>query len=143
MHSAAGIESSLEDPNPFLDFDYPDFSGFLSPLAPRHYTTPIFKILFWWIVRVFIILTWIGGSPVERPFYEIGQITRALYFIYFIFLGTLYFILPLGSTFDLSITFLDSYPHFLSPPYFLKVGKLAGVHFDDMYSITGRDNFLF
>ena len=69
----------------------------LTPLSPSHYTTPLFKILFWGIISIFIILTWIGGRPVESPYYEIGQITRGLYFMYFIFLGLLYYQVPLGT----------------------------------------------
>ena len=42
---------------------------------------PIYKIFFWTFVVNAIILYWIGGSPVETPYYEIGQISTTYYFI--------------------------------------------------------------
>ena len=42
------------------------------------------KLIFWLIIRSFIILTWIGGRPVEEPFIIIGQITTIFYFSYFV-----------------------------------------------------------
>jgi len=45
---------------------------------------PYSKVIFWFIVRVFIILTWIGANPVESPLLEIGQFFRGIYFILFI-----------------------------------------------------------
>lgn len=45
---------------------------------------PINKILFWIIVRIVTLLTWIGARPVEDPYIITGQILTVLYFIYFI-----------------------------------------------------------
>lgn len=45
---------------------------------------PIRQILFWVLVRSWLILTWIGGRPVEAPYVLIGQLATATYFIYFI-----------------------------------------------------------
>ena len=45
---------------------------------------PINQILFWLLVRTFILLTWIGGCPVEAPYELIGQILTGIYFIYYI-----------------------------------------------------------
>nr|YP_010597272.1 cytochrome b [Paramesotriton longliensis]WAK99117.1 cytochrome b [Paramesotriton longliensis] len=42
------------------------------------------QILFWLLTANALILTWIGGMPVEPPFTEIGQITSILYFLLFI-----------------------------------------------------------
>nr|ADA72088.1 cytochrome b [Paramesotriton labiatus]AKQ12957.1 cytochrome b [Pachytriton granulosus]AKQ13079.1 cytochrome b [Pachytriton granulosus]AKQ13080.1 cytochrome b [Pachytriton granulosus] len=42
------------------------------------------QILFWLLVANTLILTWIGGMPVEPPFTEIGQIASILYFLLFI-----------------------------------------------------------
>nr|ADA72107.1 cytochrome b [Pachytriton brevipes]AKQ13018.1 cytochrome b [Pachytriton brevipes]AKQ13019.1 cytochrome b [Pachytriton brevipes] len=42
------------------------------------------QILFWLLVANTLILTWIGGMPVEPPFTEIGQIASVLYFLLFI-----------------------------------------------------------
>nr|YP_010597285.1 cytochrome b [Paramesotriton maolanensis]WAK99156.1 cytochrome b [Paramesotriton maolanensis] len=42
------------------------------------------QILFWLLTANALVLTWIGGMPVEPPFTEIGQITSILYFLLFI-----------------------------------------------------------
>nr|BBV24585.1 cytochrome b [Cynops pyrrhogaster] len=42
------------------------------------------QTLFWLLVANTLILTWIGGMPVEPPFTEIGQIASVLYFLLFI-----------------------------------------------------------
>nr|QVL28824.1 cytochrome b [Mallota bellus] len=45
---------------------------------------PINQILFWYMVTIVILLTWIGARPVENPFVIIGQILTILYFLYYI-----------------------------------------------------------
>nr|YP_010381784.1 cytochrome b [Perotrochus charlestonensis]UDL72172.1 cytochrome b [Perotrochus charlestonensis] len=45
---------------------------------------PISQIMFWCFVGVMIILTWIGGRPVEAPYEGIGQVFTALYFLYYV-----------------------------------------------------------
>nr|BAI63521.1 cytochrome b [Cynops ensicauda] len=42
------------------------------------------QTLFWLLVANTLILTWIGGMPVEPPFTEIGQAASVLYFLLFI-----------------------------------------------------------
>nr|AAP20676.1 cytochrome b [Cycloderma aubryi] len=41
---------------------------------------PMTQVLFWCFVANIIILTWIGGQPVESPFTTIGQLTSIIYF---------------------------------------------------------------
>lgn len=45
---------------------------------------PINQILFWSLLIIVILLTWIGARPVEDPFIITGQFLTCIYFSYFI-----------------------------------------------------------
>lgn len=45
---------------------------------------PVNQVLFWSLIGIFLILTWIGRCPVEAPYEQIGQVFTVLYFSYFI-----------------------------------------------------------
>nr|QHD47937.1 cytochrome b [Kamimuria klapaleki] len=45
---------------------------------------PINQILFWSLLVIVILLTWIGARPVEDPYILVGQLLTVLYFSYYI-----------------------------------------------------------
>nr|YP_009024078.1 cytochrome b [Mekongiella kingdoni]ADZ56311.1 cytochrome b [Mekongiella kingdoni] len=45
---------------------------------------PLNQIMFWIMVTVVILLTWIGKRPVEEPYIMTGQMLTVIYFSYFI-----------------------------------------------------------
>ena len=47
---------------------------------------PASRVLFWIFFFDSILLGWIGGSPVEVPYYQIGQLCSIIYFGYFFIL---------------------------------------------------------
>nr|YP_010957367.1 cytochrome b [Blenniella gibbifrons]WMY90668.1 cytochrome b [Blenniella gibbifrons] len=48
---------------------------------------PLTQFLFWVLIADVLILTWIGGMPVEHPFIIIGQVASFLYFLLFLVLS--------------------------------------------------------
>nr|AOY39342.1 cytochrome b [Uleiota sp. BMNH 833935] len=44
---------------------------------------PLNKFLFWSLLSITFLLTWIGARPVEDPFILTGQILTVLYFLYY------------------------------------------------------------
>nr|YP_010952811.1 cytochrome b [Trapezia rufopunctata]WMQ53231.1 cytochrome b [Trapezia rufopunctata] len=45
---------------------------------------PLNQILFWFLISILILLTWIGARPVEDPYIITGQTLTILYFSYFL-----------------------------------------------------------
>nr|UPL65957.1 cytochrome b [Mystilus priamus] len=45
---------------------------------------PINKLLFWGMINIILMLTWIGARPAEDPFIFLGQTMTVMYFMYFI-----------------------------------------------------------
>jgi len=45
---------------------------------------PAMKFAFWFFVVDFIILIWIGAQHPDTPYLEIGQISTAIYFAWFL-----------------------------------------------------------
>lgn len=62
---------------------------FIIPLSTTHKRRriafyPLNQIIFWSLTATAILLTWIGGCPVEAPYDYLGQIFTLYYFSYFI-----------------------------------------------------------
>nr|ARH53751.1 cytochrome b [Calomicrus pinicola] len=57
------------------------FSNKKKYLSTQFY--PLNKILFWNLVTIISLLTWIGARPVEDPYILIGQILTIIYFMYY------------------------------------------------------------
>uniref|UniRef100_Q642W9 Cytochrome b n=1 Tax=Clymenella torquata TaxID=292503 RepID=Q642W9_CLYTO len=53
---------------------------------------PLNQILFWTLITNMLLLTWIGGCPVEAPYELLGQIFTTYYFIYFMFNPILFYL---------------------------------------------------
>nr|WHU31461.1 cytochrome b [Claassenia sp. 2 YNX-2023a] len=45
---------------------------------------PVNQLLFWSLLMIVILLTWIGARPVEDPYILVGQVLTILYFSYYI-----------------------------------------------------------
>lgn len=45
---------------------------------------PITQVMFWGLVRVVLILTWIGARPVEDPYIIVGQALTGVYFMLYL-----------------------------------------------------------
>lgn len=53
---------------------------------------PFGKILFWLLIVIVLLLTWIGARPVEDPYIITGQILTILYFLYYILVPQVYYL---------------------------------------------------
>nr|DBA43518.1 TPA_asm: CYTB [Bombus citrinus] len=43
------------------------------------------KILYWWFINMFIMLTWLGGQMIDYPYTSLNKLFTFLYFFYMIF----------------------------------------------------------
>lgn len=47
------------------------------------------KVLFWYFSVFSILLGWLGGTPIEYPFFQLSQSLTLFYFVYFVFVVNL------------------------------------------------------
>jgi len=52
---------------------------------------PISQIIFWFLIRDILLLTWIGGCPVEFPYDLIGRVITAVYFLITLIIPIIYY----------------------------------------------------
>nr|YP_009945237.1 cytochrome b [Pedetontus zhejiangensis]QOE17744.1 cytochrome b [Pedetontus zhejiangensis] len=45
---------------------------------------PMNQIMFWFMLSIVVLLTWIGARPVEDPYILVGQMLTIMYFMYYI-----------------------------------------------------------
>nr|AWV84457.1 cytochrome b [Tettigotoma maculata] len=45
---------------------------------------PVSQIMFWYLLTIMILLTWIGARPVEIPYIDTGMILTSMYFLYYL-----------------------------------------------------------
>nr|YP_010946477.1 cytochrome b [Chorisoserrata biceps]WGO57195.1 cytochrome b [Chorisoserrata biceps] len=61
---------------------------FIMPLYKKKFQSlqfyPINQMMFWFMLNMVIMLTWIGARPVEQPYIITGQMLTIMYFSYFI-----------------------------------------------------------
>lgn len=67
---------------------------FLFPLIPSRFSggvvfSPFLRVLFWYFVVNFFLLTWLGIMPAEPPFVLVAQLSTAFYFTLLLFWFTL------------------------------------------------------
>lgn len=48
--------------------------------------SPLYEIFFWVFVMLAVLLGWLGGKPIEAPYYFLGQCSTFGYFFYFLVL---------------------------------------------------------
>lgn len=56
---------------------------FATPKTKGNHFNPLGQILFWVLVTVFIMLTWLGAQPIEPPYDYLGIYFTVLYFLCF------------------------------------------------------------
>nr|YP_010946386.1 cytochrome b [Balta jinlinorum]WGO57104.1 cytochrome b [Balta jinlinorum] len=61
---------------------------FIMPLMKSKFRSmqfyPMNQIMFWFMLNIVILLTWIGARPVEDPYIIVGQILTVMYFMYYL-----------------------------------------------------------
>nr|YP_009734650.1 cytochrome b [Sphaerothecum destruens]QID02693.1 cytochrome b [Sphaerothecum destruens] len=46
---------------------------------------PVYRVLFWFFVWNFFLLTWLGAKPIQEPYIIVSQLSGLFYFLYFLF----------------------------------------------------------
>lgn len=66
------------------------FVPFLQPSPFRSLVfRPLSRVFFLFFLGDFLLLTWVGGLPVEEPYILLGQFAAVFYFSYFLVFGPL------------------------------------------------------
>lgn len=57
-----------------------------APISGAQFS-PLAQILFWSLVSIILMLTWVGARPVEEPYVVTGQLLTVTYFLYYFLCG--------------------------------------------------------
>jgi len=53
---------------------------------------PVSQVIFWFLIADILLLTWLGGCPVEYPYDLIGRIITAIYFLITLIIPIIYYV---------------------------------------------------
>jgi len=90
------------------------------------------KLFFWFFVSGTITLGWIGGCPIEYPYWELGQMLTFFYFFYFLFLADLSFFFYLTHLYTFFLSLIMRLYAFIWA-YHLEVNSFAVLPSDWVY----------
>nr|YP_010946750.1 cytochrome b [Pseudoglomeris beybienkoi]WGO57494.1 cytochrome b [Pseudoglomeris beybienkoi] len=68
----------------FMSIMMLSFLPLYKPLFQSMTFYPINQLLYWIMINIVILLTWIGARPVEDPFIMIGQMLTIIYFMFYL-----------------------------------------------------------
>nr|UGY85187.1 cytochrome b [Pseudoglomeris magnifica] len=68
----------------FMSIMMLSFLPLYKPLFQSMAFYPINQLLYWIMINIVILLTWIGARPVEDPFIMIGQMLTIIYFMFYL-----------------------------------------------------------
>ena len=77
------------------------------------------KFSYWFFIIIALLLGWLGGTPIEYPFFQLSQLFTLCYFIYFIIIINVLLVHDLGALSTISVSTPEVYrpEDYLCVPY--------------------------